>query len=365
MSDCLDLDGSYGEGGGQILRAALALSALTRRPFHLHSIRARRRNPGLRPQHLAAVQAMAAVCLARLEGDQLDSRALTFEPTTAPQPGHYVVDVAKVAARGSAGSVTLLFQALCLPLAFCDGPSSLTLRGGTHVAWSPPYHYLAGVYWPMMERLGYRGSLELVRWGWFPSGGGEIAARIEGLSANASRALRPLMLEEQGRLEDVRVISAISNLPQHVLERQGDRALQRLRSRHIKARVEPVVAKAPSPGTMLFLLARDETHVAGFTGYGRLRYPAERVADDAAKGFAAHQRSKAALDPHLADQLLLPLAVTPGASRYTTSRVTQHLVTLCWLAQQFLEREMTIEGSEGQPGRIVVSPDWPGLGEEG
>jgi len=354
MTARIHIDGSHGEGGGQILRTALALSALTGRAVTLDRIRAGRRNPGLRPQHLAVVRAMAAICSAHVESDAVDSRTLSFAPTTPPVAGHYALDIGEIAGRGSAGSVTLLLQALLVPLALAEGDSRLELVGGTHVRWSPPYHYVTQVYLPILARIGIRARLELPMWGWYPRGGGRLVADITG-RGRASGALSPLDLTERAKLLGVEGLSAASNLPKHVMERQRDQALQRLRSRHIKGDIEMQAAPSPGPGTMLFLRARYEGLDAGFVGYGRLRYPAERVADDAFEAFDAHRKSRMALDPHLADQVLLPLCLAPSASIYTTSEITRHLMTNAWVIEHFLEREITLTGEEGQPGTVRVA----------
>ena len=349
----VSIDGAHGEGGGQILRTALTLSALSGRPFAIDSLRAGHRRPGLRPQHLATVRAMQALCEARVEGDHLDSQSLRFLPRRPVTSGEYAIDIGAMAGTPSAGAASLLLQTLLLPLALADGPSRVRVTGGTHVAWSPPYHYLAEVYLPVLERLGVHARLELGKWGWYPRGGGEIVAHVEGRGA-ATESLRPLVIEGRGRLTGVWGVSAASNLPEHIIQRQRSHALQHLRARHIKADIEAIDAPSPGPGTVLFLLAEYEHVSAGFTGYGRLRYPAEKVAEDAIKGFEAHLKSQQALDPHLADQILLPLALAPGSSSYTTSCVTRHLQTVQWAVQQFVKRGIVVEGKEGGPGTVVV-----------
>jgi len=355
MAELLIIDGSHGEGGGQILRTALSLSAVSGRPFRIHNIRAGRREPGLRPQHLAAVRALAAICAASTEGDALGSRELTFEPGDRPQAGEYTVDVEALSGTGSAGSATLIFQALLPPLAVAGSPSRLTLRGGTHVRWSPPFQYLSDVYLPTLARAGFRAQLDLHRWGWYPAGGSEFAARIApSTGTGEAGALSPLELDERGRLLGVTGVSAASNLPDHITERQAERADQRLPARHIKAEVALERPPAQGAGTVLFLLARYEGAVAGFTGYGRVRYPAERVADDAADALDRYVGSRGAVDPHLADQLVVPLALAPGTSTYTTGEVTLHLLTVAWLAPQFLECNIIVEGDQGQPGRVTI-----------
>jgi len=354
MTDLVLLDGSHGEGGGQIVRTALSLSALTGRPLRVEKVRLARSKPGLRPQHLAALRAMARICDARLTGDQVGSRCFTFEPGALPKAGDYFFDIPQMAGAASAGSVTLLFQALFPPLALARGASTLRLGGGTHVRWSPPFHYLAEVYLPLVEQMGFRVRLEMEQWGWYPRGGGQMVAQIEGLGSETG-ALSPLRLIERGRLEKVWGISAASNLPDHIPQRQRERAQRRLRARHLKADIDLAKAPSPGPGTFLFLVAQYQHLAAGFSGYGRIRYPAEKVADDAVRAFEEHLSSKAALDPHLADQVLLPLALVPGASTYTTSRITRHLLTNCWVIGQFIEREMAIEGEEGSAGRVEIA----------
>jgi RNA 3'-terminal phosphate cyclase (ATP) len=353
MADDVILDGSYGEGGGQIVRTALALSALTGRPLRITNVRGGRDRPGLRPQHLTAVRAVAATCAAAVEGDTVESREFTFAPQSPVQAGRYDVNVADAAMGGSAGAVTLLLQTLLVPLSLAAGPSTLRLTGGTHVRWSPPYPYITDVYMPLLERMGYRATLELGDWGWYPRGGGQITARIAPVAGGAA-ALRGLDLAERGRLLGVSGISAASNLPEHVISRQRDHAVARLRARHIKAGIETVDAPSPGPGTILFLRAEYEHLTAGFSGYGRLRYPAEKVAEDAVREFEAHLTARAALDPHLADQVLLPLALVPGASRYSTSEVTRHLLTVIWVVRHFYEREIRVEGEEGAPGTVHI-----------
>jgi len=352
MAGPIVLDGSYGEGGGQILRTALSIAALKQQPIQLHRIRAGREKPGLQPQHLACVRAIAALCGAHVQGDALGSDNLLFEPTTAPVAGAYRFDISAMAGAGSAGSVGLLFQAIFLPLALADANSVVELVGGTHVLHSPPYHYLTQVFMPIARRIGLRASLEIGPWGWYPRGGGRVIARIEGLGSSAP--LQPLHLIERGKLLEVRGFSAASNLPEHIIERQHDRAVQRLRARHIKAEIEQVSPPSIGPGTALFLLCVCGQVTAGFTGFGRLRYPAEKVADDAAQACEAYLGGREAADPHLADQILLALSLVPAESVYTTTEVTRHLSTNAWVIRRLLGRQILIEGAEGQPGTVYV-----------
>jgi RNA 3'-terminal phosphate cyclase (ATP) len=340
----LKIDGSHGEGGGQILRSALALSALLARPIHMERIRTRRRRPGLRPQHLTAVRAVAQICDAELEGAALDSRWLTFAPRCPPQAGHYHLDVQDASKGGSAGAVSLVLQAMLLPLALAKGDSTVVLQGGTHVAWSPPIHYLQEVYLPILTRLGVRATVELDRWGWYPRGGGQVTCRIEGLGVPVTaRPLLPLSLTERGGLRRITGLSVTSNLPDHIGRRQRDRAVKLLRSRGFKPDIEIVDVPSAGPGTCVFLRSEFKRSVAGFTGYGRLRKPAEKVAEEAARAFLAYQRSGGAVDRYLADQLILPLALASGESCFTAGKVTEHLRTNAWLVEQFLPVQVEID----------------------
>lgn len=184
IAEPVTIDGAHGEGGGQVLRTALALSAITLRPFRILNIRAKRRNPGLLPQHLSAARAAAAITGATLSGDRLGSSELAFAPTHPPQPGCYVFDVAEIAGHGSAGSTILILQTIFLPLALAQGPSTIIVRGGTHLEWAPTYDDFANGYLPALRRMGLSAEAELTRWGWYPAGGGEVRCRLVGKLAH-------------------------------------------------------------------------------------------------------------------------------------------------------------------------------------
>lgn len=344
------IDGSYGEGGGQVLRTALALAALTGQPARFEHIRAKRRKPGLRPQHLTAVRAAAAVCGAHLEGDGLGSQTLTFVPAGPPRCGEYTFDVAEVAQGGSAGSVGLVLQTVLLPLALAEGESHLTLRGGTHVPWSPPVSYLEHVFLPALARMDVHAQVELVRWGFYPAGGGEIQVQITGRGG----PLPPIILTERGKLHRVWGTAAVMNLPAHIPQRMAARARNVLAEAGLQAQVEPRRLRGAGPGAGIFLFA-EYAHVStGFTAYGRKGLPAERVAEAACENLLAHHRSGAPADPHLADQLVLPMALAEGESQVVTSQVSQHLLTNVWVVRQFLARELRAEGEPGAPGTLIA-----------
>jgi RNA 3'-terminal phosphate cyclase (ATP) len=357
----LVIDGSYGEGGGQVLRTSLALSAITGWPVRIEKIRANRRKPGLRPQHLTSVRAAAKVCDALVEGAKLNSQELTFSPQTVPRAGNYTFDVAQVAKGGSAGSVSLVLQTVLLPLALAVGTSQLTLRGGTHVAWSPPFDYLKRVYLPTLARMGIEAKVNIKKWGWYPLGGGEIRATVAGQGIENTLQLPGVFgggldLQERGMLIRVRGLSASSNLPKHIRTRQEQAALQSLRSGGMNARVDVVDAPSKGQGTVVFLWAEFENSVAGFTSLGERGKPAERVAAEAVDELSDFLHDEAAVDPHLADQLVLPVALSSGMTWFTTGAVTQHLLTNAWVVNQFFPERVRIEGKEGQPGICQVDP---------
>jgi RNA 3'-terminal phosphate cyclase (ATP) len=333
----LALDGSHGEGGGQILRTAISLSAWLGVPVRLENIRAGRSKPGLRPQHLTAVKALARITRAEVTGAQIGSQALTFRPRS-PQPGHYLFDVAEK--TGSAGSVTLIAQALMPPLLLAGQPSTLILRGGTQVPWSPPAHYLEYVFLPALAQLGAGVTITLERWGWYPRGGGEIR-----LTVAPARILTPVDWRLPAPSGSFRALSAASRLPEHVARRQAERLRERL---GWAFPVETIAAAGLDPGSLVLVWGPR----AGFNALGARGKPAEHVADEAADAYLAFRNSGKAVDPHLADQLVLYLAQAKGASTFTTAAITSHLLTNLWVLEQFLGRVFRVEGKEGEPGRI-------------
>jgi RNA 3'-terminal phosphate cyclase (ATP) len=344
------IDGSHGEGGGQILRTGLTLAALTEQPVRIERIRAGRKKPGLRPQHLTAVRAAAAVCQARLEGAALGSQTLAFLPGGPARSGEYTFDVAEAARGGSAGSVGLVLQTVLLPLALADGGSRLVLRGGTHVPWAPSVSYLEHVFLPTMARMGLHAEVELARWGFYPAGGGDIRVQIAGRSGE----LAAISLIERGELERVWGMAVVTNLPAHISQRMAARAHNVLAEAGIRAEMEPRRLRGTGPGAGIFLFAKYARTIAGFTAYGRKGLPAERVAETACDELLAHHRTGKPADPHLSDQLVLPMALAAGESQVITSQVTRHLLTNVWVVRQFLDRELNVEGEPDVPGTLLV-----------
>ncbi len=350
MRDWIEIDGSYGEGGGQVLRTSLTLSVLTGRSLRVEHIRAGRNKPGLRPQHLTAVRAAAAICGAQLEGDEIGSRDLSFIPSGPARAGQYTFDVTEAAQGGSAGSVGLVLQTIFLPLALTDGESHVTLRGGTHVPWAPSISYVEHVFLPQLARMGAQAQIELEQWGFYPAGGGHVQVRISGRAGD----LCPLQLAERGACQSAWGIAAAMNLPSHIPQRMADRARGLLTEAGLSARMEPRRLRGNGPGAGLFLFVEYDQVTAGFTVYGRKGLPSERVAEMACGELLAHHRATGAVDPHLVDQLVLPAVLAEGETRVSTARVTQHLLTNVWAVRQFLAREIQVEGELGSPGWLYV-----------
>jgi RNA 3'-terminal phosphate cyclase (ATP) len=358
MGSTLILDGSHGEGGGQILRTALSLSAVLVRPFRLVNVRAQRRRPGLMPQHLSAVRAVAAITGAAVSGDVLDSLEIEFSPAHPPHPGHYLFDVVDAAQHGSAGSVTLILQTLIVPLAMAHGTSTVVVRGGTHVEWSPPFNFLADSYLPILRRIGVQADARLVRCGWYPVGGGEVFCDIAGGgSPRGASPLKPMEAIVPGSLRGITGQAVGTNVPAHVPERMARRAEALLSGLGVPTEISVRNVAGPGSGTGLFLLADYDGMPASFSGYGRRGKPAEVVAEDAASALLDHHRSGAAVEPHLSDQLLLPLSFSAGPSSFTVAHPTRHLMTNAWTIEQFEVAEVIT--NEGAPCRIDVHPFLP------
>ncbi len=341
------IDGSYGEGGGQILRTSLALSCVSGRPVEILNIRCARKKPGLQPQHLTAVKAAAAISRAHVEGDTLGSTEIQFLPGAA-RGGDYLFDVSET--KGSAGSTSLVLQTILLPLCFADRPANVVIQGGTHVPWSPTFHYLKKVFLPVLTRMDVSADVLIEKWGWYPAGGGKIELRI-----GPKKELLPVTLTERGNLVKVTGVSAVANLPRDIAVRQRNRAERMLSQKGIDAEIEIVSAPSPGKGTLLFLLAEFSNVSAGFDALGAIGKRAEEVADEAVLALSEYIESEGALDPHLADQVISYLALADGTSEFTTSRITQHLLTNIWVVKQFTDVFISVHGNEGEPGRVTVS----------
>ena len=224
VSGELLIDGSHGEGGGQILRTAISLSAVTGRALRIENIRAGRPRPGLAAQHLTAIRSAASICAAEVRGETLGSSTMHFHPTSVPLEGSYRFDVAEAREGGSAGAATLVLQTVTMPAVFAAGMSRFQILGGTHIASSPTFDYLREVWIPILHRIGIRMEIELKAFGFFPIGRGEIVVRVEGSGPGSAGMLQPINLIERGPLISITGRALAANLPAHIPQRMADRA---------------------------------------------------------------------------------------------------------------------------------------------
>jgi RNA 3'-terminal phosphate cyclase (ATP) len=330
------LDGSIGEGGGQILRTALGLSLVTGTPFRIERIRAGRSKPGLLRQHLTAVQAATAIGGATVEGDELNSQSLTFTPS-AVKPGDYKFAV------GTAGSTTLVLQTILPALMTAAGASRVVIEGGTHNPAAPPFDFLARVFLPLVSRMGPRIEAVLERPGFYPAGGGRIAITIE---PAASNRLTPLVLDTRGDIVTRRVLAIVANLDPRIGHRELQAARERLGWEDGAADFEVrMMDQSNGPGNVL-LIEVASTHVTEmFTEFGERGVRAEQVAHKAARDVRRYLAADVPVGSHLADQLLVPLAMA-GAGSFRTTGLTPHARTNIEVIQRFLDVPIEAEARD-------------------
>jgi len=328
----ITLDGSQGEGGGQIIRTAVALSAITGQPVRIERVRAGRENPGLRPQHVTAVEAVAAICDAVTRGVEVGSDTIIFEPRSPVRAGEYEWGV------GTAGSACLVAQTVLLPLALAQGASKLTLYGGTHVPHSPSGHYLRDVYAPMLLRMGIGIEIYMGSYGWMPEGGGMLTIYLEGGARPQGQRLL-----ERGPLERVFGYAVGCNLPSHIPQRMANRAINLLDVLDVPLDIRPQRTRSVSTGAGLFLTAEYANGRAGFGMLGRKGMPSEEVAERAVTPLLMFHDSGAAVDERLMDQLVLPLALAEGESVVSTNAITSHLRTNIDVVRAFLDRPIAVD----------------------
>lgn len=319
----IELDGSFGEGGGQILRTALSLSAIRGAAFRLFNLRRGRAKPGLQRQHLAAVKAAAEISGAECRGAEFGSLELTFRPQSI-RPGSYSFAI------GTAGSTTLLFQTILPVLALAAEPSEVVIHGGTHNPMAPPVDYLCEVFQPAVAGLGLGFDLELLQHGFYPKGGGSIRARVQPWRK------RDLLFEQSKLLDwgEPKAEVLLANLPAGVAEREQKELARALRIPldRIETRI---LAGEVGPGNAVLVRFQAEGRAALFTAFGEKHKPAEIVAKEAAREAKLFARSRAPVDRHLADQILLYLALARGG-RFLTDSITEHLRTNLEVIRQFL-----------------------------
>jgi RNA 3'-terminal phosphate cyclase (ATP) len=336
----ITIDGSEGEGGGQILRTSLALSFVTQQPFRMKHIRAKRQKPGLLRQHLTAVEAAKTVGCAEVTGAALNSQTLEFHPGPVT-PGNYRFAV------GTAGSATLVFQTVLPALLTAPSHSTLTLEGGTHNPLAPPFDFLARSFMPLIHRMGPTVDLELRAPGFYPAGGGRFHARIEPV-----KTLTRIHLLERGAIRSRRATVWLSKLPSDIAERELTIVREEL-GWHANECIVETVAHPKGPGNALVLELETEHVTAIFTGFGQRGRPAEEVAREAIAAAKAWLAADVPVDEHLADQLLLPMALA-GRGSFRTTKPSLHMTTNVAVIQRFLSVPVQVAQETQHTWRISV-----------
>ena len=333
------IDGSEGEGGGQVVRNACALSLVTGKPFRITDVRGKREKPGLMRQHVTAIEAACAVGGATCEGVTVGSSEIAFTPgRVAPGNYHFAV--------GTAGSTGLVFQTVLMPLLLAGGPSRLVLEGGTHNMLAPPFDFIAKAFVPVLRRMGAGIEMRLVRHGFYPRGGGRIEVDV------VPGKLQPIDCRERGTLRSVSATALFAGLPFDIAEREIRAARQLLPDWPDAAFLVRQLPEEQGPGNTLLLEAEFEHATEIVTGFGRLGVSAESLAKTAAQRMAGFLASDAFAGPYLADQLLLPFALAGGGS-FTTVKPSQHSLTAAHIIDRFLGRRPVFDRQPG--GRHVMT----------
>lgn len=336
------LDGSEGEGGGQVLRTALTLSMGTGQPFRITEVRAGRSNPGLRRQHSTAVRAAAELTAAEVEGHDIGSREVTFRPGGAPRPGAYTFET------GGAGSAILVLHTLLPPLLRSDGSYRITVDGGTHNPAAPPHEHLERAWIPQLRKIGAGASVSLERAGFYPDGGGRVAARVDPTAPPV-----PLDLSDRGELVAVRARSHIVDLPRHVAERELATVQAMLDVRDDHREVVDHGERPGGPANVLVVEVESEAVTEVFTEHGRRGLPAEEVASRVSRRALRYLDSGVPVWTHLADQLPVPLVLRAGG-RYRTAEPTSHARTVFDVVRSFVDTQLRSERVGPDTWEVVV-----------
>jgi RNA 3'-terminal phosphate cyclase (ATP) len=329
----ITIDGSQGEGGGQIVRSSLALSLVTGTPVTIENVRAGRKKPGLLRQHLTAVHAATEISGAKVDGAELGSQRFVFEPGTV-KAGEYRFSV------GSAGSTTLVCQTVLPALMLVKGTSNIEVLGGTHNPFAPPFDYLTKVYFPLLRKMGPIVESGECRPGFYPAGGGSFRLRVIG-----SSNLKPFELLQRGKLVRREIRALVANLPKHIGEREC-KLIARKTDWDAKSFIIAEVKGSPGPGNVVMIELEFEHVTELFIAFGKVGKKAERVANEVLQAARKYLESDVPVGPHLADQLLLPLGLAahqgqPGA--YRTGPLTEHTRTHIDVLKRFLDIEIDVE----------------------
>jgi RNA 3'-phosphate cyclase len=330
----INVDGSYGEGGGQILRTSLSLSSLFGKSVKITNIRANRPKPGLAQQHMMGIKALRDMTGAEVKGLRAGSTEIEFSPGEL-RSGQYRIDI------GTAGSITLILQALLIPSAFSQDEVELRITGGTDVRWSPPIDYVKSVFLPIARKMGYQAEIELISRGYYPKGNGKIRANILPI-----KSLAPIKLTGRGDLKAVKGVAHSLNLPCHIVERFVKSAKEALPGYECDIVLE--CKKNFSTGCGITLWANYENSVLGASSIGEIGKPAEKVGREAGQGLLEEIRGGAPLDRHMSDQIIPYMALARGTSEVAVRELTPHLKTNIYITEKILGNKFQIKEKEGR-----------------
>ena len=343
----VEIDGSIGEGGGQVLRASIAYAAVCGKTLRIFNIRAKRDNPGLRPQHLIAVKTVSTLCDGRVNGLEVGSQEITFIPSEI-KGGKINFSI------GTAGSTTLVLQALIPVALFANEEVFVTLEGGTNNKWAPQIDYLKNIFLPLIERTGAKIEIEIKQRGHYPKGGGKITAKISPV-----KSLNPITLTEFGEVEKIEGLSHCVKLPQHVAERQAKAAIEELWQHYGNINInlewwEKQTDPHLGPGSGIVLWAKTtKGAILGGDALGAPRKPAEEVGKEAAQNLLKELKPKMPVDSHIGDQLIPIMALANGTSKIKVSQLTLHTETCIKVSEIIMGAKFDVKGELNQPAEIT------------
>ena len=323
----MKIDGSYGEGGGQILRYAVALSVLKKEPLEIINIRSNRPNPGLRPQHYTAISCLKSLCKAEVEGLFIGSPKIKFLPGEV-KPGKYKFDI------GTAGSITLVFQACILSSLKTSKPIIIELTGGTDVKWSPSWDYFANIFLPLIQKMGVKVDVQLLKRGYYPEGGGEAV-----LTIYPAKKLKPLQVEEKQEFSEIKGIVHIADLPDHISKRMKHAAMKIAIKNNLQCHITTEKTTSLSTGTGITLWSESNSTVLGSTFLGERGITSEQVGESAANQLLNEIQNGATIDKYAIDQILPYMVIAEDKSACVVSELSGHTKTNMWLINQFFRNQ--------------------------
>lgn len=340
----IEINGSYGEGGGQILRNAIALSTVIKKPIKIKNIRANRPNPGIKAQHYVAIKSIQELSNAEIRGLEIGSSKLTFIPGDF-KGGDYKFEI------GTAGSITLVFQALILASIKSETKTKIRLTGGTDVKWSPTWDYFQHVFIPIIKKTGIKVNTQLIKRGYYPRGGGEAVITIDPVSE-----IKPLQLDKEVEFSSVKGIVHIAELSNNISTRIKNAAIKTLIRNDLQPDIKVEQNSSLSPGTGITLWVESNDIILGSTVLGERGMPSEEIAKNASANLLSEINSNSTLDIHAFDQLLPYMAIAQGVSSCIVKQMSSHAQTNMWLIKRLLDTKF--EAKQGEDN-IIISINKP------